>query len=105
MTCYEVAKTIYLNNGQDEYLKYEILNDSNGVVDFVMAYMEVRIEIGPTSVPVWTKVDDLSLDHLIPPKTSGFQTEVRVNRYPGKSISTAIDVCKQHRKNFVRPNL
>lgn len=99
MIYYEVAKTIYLNNGDDEYFKYEIVEDENGEVCFAMAFIEARVMIDGTSMPVWTKLEDISLDHLTPPKHGGFQTEVRIQPYPGKSISSAIDVCKAHRKN------
>lgn len=101
MAYFEVAKIIYLNNINDEFLKYEILSDSNGEVSFIMAYRELTVEVGPGLIPVWTKIDDLSLEHLMPPKNPTFQTHMSMNPYPGKSISTAIDVCKQHRKNFV----
>lgn len=100
MDCYEIAKTIYLNNGDDEYFKYEIIKGENGEVCFVMAFMEVRVIIDGVSMPVWSKFEDISLDHLLPPKTGGFQTEIRNQPYPGKSVATAIAVCKEHRKKY-----
>ncbi|WP_345769372.1 hypothetical protein [Citrobacter amalonaticus] len=104
MDYYEVAKTIYLNSDNDFYLKYEILQDEQGEINLVMAFMEVRIEIGGTSVPVWAKIEDLPLDHLDPPKNSGFQTSVRMDTRPVKSLSTVIELCKQHRMSFVAPD-
>jgi hypothetical protein len=100
MNYFEVAKTIYLNNGEDEYFKYEIIIDDKGEVSFVMVYMEVKLTVDNTTVPIWSKLEDVTLDHLMPPKHTGFQTDFRINTYPGKSISTAIDVCKDHRKKY-----
>ncbi|WP_312315442.1 hypothetical protein [Atlantibacter sp.] len=100
MIYYEVAKTIYLNNGDDEYFKYEIVEDENGEVCFAMAFIEVRVVIDDVSMPVWSKLENISLDHLMPSKRGAFQTEMRNQPYPGKSIATAITVCKEHRKNY-----
>lgn len=100
MTCYTVAKTLYINNDDDDFFRYEIIEDENGELVFAMAYIDARIQTDGLSIPVWTKLDNISIDHLMPPKNSGFQTEVRMSPYPGKSISTVIDVCKEHRKNY-----
>lgn len=100
MRCYSVAKTLYLNNDNDKFLKYEIVQDESGEFLFATAFVEVIVNLGASSVPVWAKIEDLTLDHLEPPKRRGFQTEVRMMPYPGKSMATVIDVCKQHRKNF-----
>lgn len=100
MRCYSVAKTLYINNAIDKLLKYEIVQDESGEILFATAFVEVIVNLGSSSVPVWAKIEDLTLDHLEPPKNGVFQTEVRMIPYPGKSIATVIDVCKQHRRDF-----
>ncbi|MDC9603520.1 hypothetical protein [Xenorhabdus griffiniae] len=45
-------------------------------------------------------VGGIELDHLDPPKSGGFQTEVRREPYPGKSIGTAIGECRKHRAEW-----
>ncbi|WP_205956711.1 hypothetical protein [Pantoea stewartii] len=100
MTCYTVAKTLYINNGDDEFFRYEIIEDEHREIVFAMAYIDAQIQINGISAPVWTKLDNISVDHLMPPQGIGFQTEVRDAPYPGKSISTVIGVCKEHRKNY-----
>ena len=100
MACYTVAKTLYINNGEDDFFRYEIIEDENGELVFAMAYIDARIHNEGLSIPVWSKLDDISIDHLMPPKNGGFQTEVRTSPYPGKSISTIIDVCKEHRRSY-----
>ncbi|MBW1213673.1 hypothetical protein ACQV2E_23525 [Pantoea allii] len=100
MTCLSVAKTIYINNVDDKYFKYEIIQDEAGEIVFAVAFIEAIIEHDGLSLPMWTKLENITVDHLVPPKDAGFQTEVRDHPYPGKSMGTVIDVCKEHRKRY-----
>ncbi len=100
MTCYTVAKTIYINNDDDNFFRYEIIEDETGELVFAMAFIESRIDHEGVSIPVWAKLDNVEIDHLMPPKNRSFQMEVRRDAYPGKSIATVIDVCKKHRKAY-----
>jgi len=100
MTCLSVAKTVYINNADDKYFKYEIIQDEAGEIVFAVAFIEAIIEHDGLSLPMWTKLENITVDHLVPPLNGGFQTEVRDRPYPGKSMSTVIDVCKEHRKRY-----
>ncbi|ORM66113.1 hypothetical protein [Pantoea rwandensis] len=101
MAIHNVLKTIYINNDHDEFLRYEIVGDENDDVSYAMAFVEVKVEHEGFSFSVWSKLDNITLDHLSPKRT-GFQTEVRTAPYPGKTISSAIDECKKHRARWSR---
>ncbi|HCQ8347347.1 hypothetical protein KTP63_24190 [Klebsiella quasipneumoniae] len=99
MNIHNVLKTIYINNGDDEFLRYEIIGNSESEVSFAMAFAEVRIICNGIEYSVWSKADNITLDHLVPPR-SGFQQSVRTESYPGKSVGTAIEECKKHRASW-----
>lgn len=99
MANYNVLKTVYLNNGSDEFFRYEIIGEHESSILFAMAFAEVRITQDGLSYSVWSKIDNITFDHL-EPSSGGFQTEVRSAPYPGKSFSTVIDECQKHRAQW-----
>ena len=99
MAYFEVVKTIYLNNGSDEFLKYELLSNGAEEVTVATAYVERKTTYENFAFPVWAKLADITLDHL-DAKRQGFQTQVEMDQRPGKSISSAIDECKKHRASW-----
>ncbi|HHQ5839974.1 hypothetical protein [uncultured Enterobacter sp.] len=99
MAIHNVLKTIYINNNDDTFLRYEIIGNHEADVSFAMAFAEIKNVQDGIEYSLWTKVDNISLDHLEPP-TGGFQQSVRTETYPGKSLSTAIEECKKHRAHW-----
>ncbi|WP_196062432.1 MULTISPECIES: hypothetical protein [unclassified Serratia (in: enterobacteria)] len=101
MTYFEIVKTIYLNNGSDELLKYELLSNGTEEVTVATAYVEIKTTCDNLPCSVWSKLADITLDHL-GAKRQGFQKMVEMDQRPGKSISSAIDECKKHRAHWRR---
>ncbi|MDE9519336.1 hypothetical protein KKJ17_16760 [Xenorhabdus bovienii] len=97
MTQHKVLETVYIDNNDGIFLKYEILGEHERDIHFAMAFIEVKVISDGVSYSVWSKVDNIELDHLDPPRGGGFQREVRAELYPGKSIGTAIGECRNHR--------
>lgn len=61
MTMLEQIKIFYLNNDNDEFLRYEILADRSGRAVLVLVLMSLQQQIGQLSYAVWTKIDELAV--------------------------------------------
>ncbi|MBI6547254.1 hypothetical protein [Xenorhabdus lircayensis] len=100
MSEHKVLETVYIDNDDGDFLKYEIIGEHEQSIHFVMAFAEVRVIGDGISYLVWSKVDNIELDHLEPPKNGGLQREVRLELYPGKHIGSVINECKIHRSKW-----
>ncbi|MEI2267007.1 hypothetical protein [Erwinia sp. CGal63] len=89
MTILEVKKVLYLNNHQDEYLRYEILANEAGQAILVLVQMSLQNQIGQLSWAVWTKVDELPLP-----------AEETAKATPEEALRMAIDACIKHRAEW-----
>jgi hypothetical protein len=99
MAYFEVVKTIYLDNGSGNFLRYELLSNGEEEVTVAAVYVQVTINQGNSEFAVWSKIADVTLDHL-GASLQGFQTQIYTDFRPGKCISTAIDECKRHRASW-----
>ncbi|OTA14026.1 hypothetical protein Xbed_03759 [Xenorhabdus beddingii] len=103
MTLHNVLKTVYIDNNDGDFLKYEIVGECEQNIHSVMVYSLEKLTINGTELKVWNKGDDdIELDHLEPPKNGGLQREVRREPYPGKNINSVINECKSHRSRWHR---
>jgi hypothetical protein len=102
MKYYEVVKVIYLGDSEENLLKYELFSNGNEEVSGVNVFETVKIIGNGQSFPVWIKVDTVALDHLDPPQIIkvGFQTGMRGDLFPCRSIGSAIEECKKHRSKW-----
>ncbi|OTA13963.1 hypothetical protein Xbed_03782 [Xenorhabdus beddingii] len=100
MTLHNVLKTVYIDNNDGNFLKYEIIGEHDQDIHFAMVFTEVRLIKDGISYSLWSEVDNIKFDHLEPPKNTSFQREVKRDLYPGKHICSVINECKSHRSKW-----
>lgn len=86
MTMLEQIKVFYLNNDNDEFLRYEILADRSGHAVLVLVLMSLQHQIGQLSYAVWTKIDEL--------------TVAAEAGTPEAALQLAVAACVRHRADW-----
>lgn len=103
MILHNVLKTIYIDNGDNDFLKYEIMGEHGGDVTIAIVSAEIKSVVGGIECYLWAKVGELTFEYLDPPKRGSFQQTVAMESPPGRSISTVMRECKKHRATWQRP--
>ena len=86
MTVLEQIKIFYVNNEQDEFLKYEILADQTGRPAVALVYISLQHQVGQLAYAVWTKIDELSVA----------STEEKAE----EALKLAVQACVDHRAGW-----
>ena len=97
MKIHNVLKTIYIDNNDNEFLKYEIIGDHDTSIEKAIISAEVKSKVGGIDGCTLIKIAEIAFDHLSPPKNAGFQQTIRAEMLPGKSLGSVVEECKKHR--------
>lgn len=84
MILHNVLKTIYIDNGDNDFLKYEIMGEHGGDVTIAIVSAEIKLAVGGIECYLWAKVGELTFEYLDPPKRGSFQQTVAMESPPGE---------------------
>ncbi|EMM7986195.1 hypothetical protein RGP13_000015 [Morganella morganii] len=100
MKAHNVLKTIYIDNDDNDFLKYEIIGDHDMSIEKAIISAEVKSKAGDIDGYILIKIGEITFDHLSPPKVAGFQRSVMSEMLPGISLGSVVDECKKHRASW-----
>ena len=103
MKAHNVLKTIYIDNNDNEFFKYEIIGDHDTSIEKAIVSAEVKSKIGDIDCYILIKIDEITFDHLSPQRGTGFQNNVMTEMLPGISLGSVVGECKKHRAAWKKP--
>lgn len=100
MRMYNVLRSIYIDNNDNDFFKYEIIGEHDGNIEKAIVFARMKLEANSIDGYTLIEIDELTFDNLEPPQNGGFPNMIGREMYPGKSLGSVVEECKKHRVSW-----